>query len=325
MTELQTTWGWLVAVYLFLGGLGAGAFIATAVVSFATRERFKATVHFGAWASVISIAVGTLMLLLDVGKPFRALVLFKSFVHLDSWMAIGAWLLFGTMLLNGLFALFWTDTVLGWFGKVWKPLKEHRAIFQIVLGAIGILANLAVAIYTGVLLGVLPFRPLWYTWLLPTLFTASALCTGGVLVASYAIFGEQAEGHHRLVNGLGIYHVVMILAEGAVWVYFLRTALGGTTDAARSAQLLLTGGLSLVFWIVVVGLGLALPFVIHLIQLARLVKRTRPALVLHMLAIPLVLAGGLVMRWLVLSAGLPQMLASPSLQHILSGGVKFVP
>jgi formate-dependent nitrite reductase membrane component NrfD len=325
MPDLQTTWGWLVAVYLFLGGLGAGAFIATAVVSFATRERFKATVHFGAWSSAISIAVGTLMLLIDVGKPFRALLLPKSFVNFGSWMAIGAWLLFGTMLLNGLFALFWTDTVLGWFGKVWKPLKEKRAIFQIVLGAIGIPVNLAVAIYTGVLLGVLPFRPLWNTWWLPALFTASALCTGGVLVASYAIFGERTEGSHRLVNGLGIYHVVMIAVEGAIWVYFLRTALGGSTDAALSAQLLTSGGLSLIFWIVVVGLGLGLPFLIHLAQLARLVKRTRPALMLHMVGIPLVLVGGLVMRWLVLSAGLPQMLASPSLQHILQGGVKFVP
>jgi formate-dependent nitrite reductase membrane component NrfD len=325
MPELQTTWGWLVAVYLFLGGLGAGAFIATAVVSFATRERFKATIHFGAWASAISIAIGVLVLLIDVGKPFRAIVLPKSFVHLNSWMAIGAWLLFGAILFDGLFALFWTDTVLGWFAKVWKPLKEKRAIFQIVLGTIGIPLNLAVAIYTGVLLGVLPFRPLWHTWLLPALFTASALCTGGVLVASYAIFGERAEGHHRLVNGLGIYHVVMIAAEGAVWVYFLRAALGGTTDAANSAQLLTNGQLSLVFWIVVVGLGLSLPFLIHLVQLARLVRRTRPALALHMLAIPLVLGGGLVMRWLVLSAGLPQMLASPAIPQILQGGVKFMP
>jgi formate-dependent nitrite reductase membrane component NrfD len=69
MTEIQSTWGWLVAFYLFLGGLGAGAFVAIGIVSLATGERFKSTVRFGAWVSAIAIGVGTLFLLIDVGKP----------------------------------------------------------------------------------------------------------------------------------------------------------------------------------------------------------------------------------------------------------------
>jgi formate-dependent nitrite reductase membrane component NrfD len=324
MTQLQTTWGWLVAVYLFLGGLGAGAFCTVAVMSLASGERFRSTVRFGAWASAVAIGVGTLFLLFDAGKPFRALVLFRSFVNFRSWMTIGAWLLFGAILLNGLFALFWTDRVLGWFRKLWQPLADRRRIFQIVLAAIGIPLNLAVAIYTGILLGVLPFRPFWHTWLLPALFTASALCTGSVSVAGYAIARERAEGRQPLIDALGISHMVLIVVEAGIWAAYLRTTLRGGSDVARSAQALTSGGLGLVFWIVVVGLGLALPFLVHLTQLARLVRRTRPALVLHAVGIPSVLLGALVMRWAVLSAGLPQMLASPVIQQILDG-VRFVP
>ncbi|WP_366123908.1 NrfD/PsrC family molybdoenzyme membrane anchor subunit, partial [uncultured Campylobacter sp.] len=31
MTMVQTTWGWLIVIYLFLGGLGAGAFLCSAL------------------------------------------------------------------------------------------------------------------------------------------------------------------------------------------------------------------------------------------------------------------------------------------------------
>ena len=35
MVELQTTWGWLPAIYLFLGGLGAGAFLTVSILRLA--------------------------------------------------------------------------------------------------------------------------------------------------------------------------------------------------------------------------------------------------------------------------------------------------
>lgn len=325
MTQLQTTWGWLVAVYLFLGGLGAGAFVMVGIVSLATRERFKSTVRFGAWVSAIAIAVGTLFLLLDAGRPFRALLLWRSFVNFRSWMTIGAWLLFGAILLNGLFALSWTERVLGWARKVWQPLAERRRIYQVALAGIGILVNLGVAVYTGILIGVLPFRPLWHTWLVPALFTASALCTGSVVVVAYAMGRERLDGGRRLIEAVGIFHVVMICVEVGFWVAFLLTALRGSADASRSVRILTEGALAPLFWVVVVGMGLAVPFVVHTLRLTRIVKRARTALVLHAFAIPSVLIGAFIMRWAVLSAGLPQMLASPALNDILRGGVTFLP
>jgi formate-dependent nitrite reductase membrane component NrfD len=322
MVVLQTRWGWLVAIYLFLGGLGAGAFITASIVSLASRERFKSTVRFGAWASAISIAIGVLVLLIDVGKPFRAMVLFKSFVHMSSWMAIGAWLLFGAILFDGLFALFWTDRVLEWFGKVWKPLKEKRAIFQIVLAVIGLPLNLSVAIYTGVLLGVLPFRPLWHTWLLPALFTASALDTGVGLVTGYATLRERAEGVKRLRIGLEAAVITVIALEGAALWFYVTDRLNGGVDAARSAQLLTSGQLAVFFWALVVGLGLAVPLVMCIAQLSGAFRKAPAAI--PALAPISCLVGGWTLRFLVLSAGLPAMLSSPALPQILSG-IRFTP
>jgi formate-dependent nitrite reductase membrane component NrfD len=323
MTQLQTTWGWLVAFYLFLGGLGAGTFCAVAVVSLISGSRFKSTVRFGAWASAVAIGVGTFLLLLDVGQPFRALVLFRSFSHMSSWMAIGAWLLIVAIVINGLCALFWTELVLAWFGKVWKPLQEKASLVRTILAGVGIPVNLGVAIYTGVLLGVLPYRPLWHTWLLPLLFTSSALDTGVGLVAGYAALREKAEGAKRLRTALEATIIALITIEAIVLGFFLVTASNGSADAARSAEMLTSGTLSWALWIVVVGLGLVIPLGVCISQLAGLLKK-RAAQVVPLIGLSSCLIGGWTLRFLVLSAGLPQMLNSPGLQQIL-GGIQFIP
>jgi formate-dependent nitrite reductase membrane component NrfD len=317
---LQTTWGWLVAVYLFLGGLGAGCFVATAMVALTTGERFKATVRFGAWLSAITIAAGVLVLLLDVGKPFRAIVLFNSFGNLNSWMALGAWLLFGAILFNGLFALFWTEPVLKWVGGRVKLLEEKRKVFRAILAVIGIPVNVGVAIYTGVLLGVLPFRPFWHTWLLPALFTASALSTGSVCLAAYEHLRDGGKRVNGLVRAIGAFHLTLILVEVGIWVYYLRTMLNGAPDMASSARILVSGALAPVFWIVVIGLGLAIPFLVHTMQLSRVVKLPQ---VIFVLSIVTALVGGWTLRFVVLSAGLPSSLASPAFSQALEG-VRFM-
>ena len=321
MTEVQTTWGWIVAFYLFLGGLGAGSFVTAGIVSLVTGERYKDTVRFGAWASAIAIAVGTLFLLLDVGKPFRALVLFRSFVNMSSWMAIGAWLLIAAIMVNGLFALFRTEWTLGWIGRLWKPFQEKARTFRTILAVVGIPLNLGVAIYTGVLLGVLPFRPFWHTWLLPALFTASALSTGAVSLAAFEHLRDGGKRINGLVRAVGAFHLALILVEAGIWAAYLTTMRNGTPDMAGSANILLSGVLAPVFWIVMVGLGLAIPFVVHALQLTRLVKLPQAVFVLSIVT---ALAGGWTLRFLVLSVGLPQVLTSPAMQQALEG-IKFLP
>ncbi len=316
------TWGSLIAVYLFLGGLSAGCFIAAAMIALTTGERFKSTVRFGAWASAIAIVVGTLMLLIEVGKPLRALVLLKSFSNLQSWMAIGAWLVFGAILFNGMFTLFWTESVPRWVGAGVKFLENRRKVFRAILAVMGIFLNLGVAFYTGVLLGVLPFRPFWNTWWLPALFTASALDTGIGMVTAYATLRERGEGAARLRKILEESVIALILIEGVVLGYYLHKMLQGSADAARAAQLLISGAVSPVFWIVVVGFGLAVPFLVCFSQLSGPVRRATVALPL--LAIASCLLGGLALRFVVLWAGIPASLSSPSLMQILTG-TRFVP
>lgn len=318
MEGLQTTWGWLIAIYLFLGGLGAGAFIVSAIVSLVTGERFKSTVRFGAWVSAIAIAAGVLVLLIHSGKPFRALVMFNSFDNFSSWMAIGAWLLFGAILFNGLFALLWTDRVQNWLNGHMNWLYKARKPLRVILAVLGIFINLGVAIYTGILLSVLPFRPLWNTWWLPALFTVSALDTGIGIVTGYATLGERADGAKKLRVGLEAFIITVIIAEGVVLYLYLSNMLKSGGEVVRSVELLTKGVLSIPFWGVVVGMGLAIPLIICLFQLSGLLKK-KAAFVVPLIGLTSCLIGGWTLRFLVLSAGLPKTLTSPAFSQALDG------
>ena len=46
--QLQTHWGWLIAIYLFLGGVGAGAYTIAAINGFLGKEMEFST-RVGLW------------------------------------------------------------------------------------------------------------------------------------------------------------------------------------------------------------------------------------------------------------------------------------
>lgn len=225
---LQTNWGWEIAVYLFLGGLSAGILCVSAIINLVTKDKFKDTIRFGSWAGVVLLTIGVFLLLLDVGLPMRAIILWQSFIHLDSWMAFGAWFLFIGIIIYGIYALSNTK----WVTNKLKFLLKCRTALAVII----IPLSLGIAIYTGLLLGVLYSHPLWNTWLLPVLFTVSALDTGVAFVTGYAVLGESRlkEGLDRLKRVLEVSTVTLIVLEGVILTIYLTTvaSLGGVAAAS---------------------------------------------------------------------------------------------
>jgi formate-dependent nitrite reductase membrane component NrfD len=296
---LQTHWGWQIALYLFLGGLAAGTLCVSAVINLLTKDRFKKTIRFGAWAGTILLILGVLLLLIDLTMPMRGILLWKSFVNLDSWMAFGAWFLFAGIIFAGIYALSGT----GWITRKIRFLSKLQSVLAVII----IPVSIGIAIYTGILLGVLVSHPLWNTWLLPALFTVSALDTGVALVSGYATLRESKEqaGLFKLKRTLEISTVILIVLEVIVLAIFLATVSSSGDVANTSVQILTSGQLSLYFWILFIGLGLAIPLIVSAVLIMRheIAEKTRNALPL--VAISLCLVGGCALRFLILLAGLP--------------------
>ncbi len=304
---LQTQWGWPIALYLFLGGLGAGTLLVTALIDLKFKALAK-TVKWGAWAGVACLAVGTLLLLIDVTMPFRAIVLWQSFSNLGSWMAIGAWLLGIGIVLGGIWAL----------ASTFEKLAGLRKPFRIIVMVLGV----CIAAYTGILLSVLAAHPLWNTPLLPVLFLVSAVDTGVALtVIISAVFDKADPARETVITLLEKATVVLIAVEAVVLIALLALVATGSETGAASVGILTTGALAVPFWVLFVVVGLLVPAVVAFMAgkgakkdaaavapaegeeaAAEAPKKKAP---LGLIGATCCLIGGCALRFLILMAGIP--------------------
>lgn len=314
---LQTMWSWQPALYLFLGGMGAGAFVMAAVLFLIDRTRHRLIVCVSMWAALASLAVGLLLLLSELITPARGLLMWQSFGHFTSWMTYGAWGAFAAMAVFAVSALLATRPVGVWLATKWKWFEKHGVALRRVLAVVGIVLGAFVAVYTGMLLMSAGGVPLWNTLLLPVLFTVSAFDTGVALVEIVAVLLSKKDAlapKARVIMERAV--VVLVLVECVVMAAFLasmlgadgQTAMGAT--AASSAALLVSGGLAACFWGMVVACGLVLPLVMAAAGLVLhrrggkkpCPKRLQGALMAIGAAGALI--GGCELRFLILAAGI---------------------
>lgn len=315
---VQSMWGLEPAVYLFLGGLAGGTFFVSAIVRLITKDRFPCLALISPWVSVIALAVGLLCLVVEVEKPLQALMMWKSFVNFGSWMTIGAWLLFAAIAVFGVCALFSTPRLAMAIESLIKPLKSARkGIVQVTL-ILGAVLGVLVAAYTGVLLMAAGAIPLWNTPLIPTLFTVSAL-DAGASVTIVCLLLEKGGQTARLKKVLTGSVVGLVVAEALVLLVLLMTLSGGNQSQSVSALTLTEGSLSLLFWGLVVGVGLAVPFVLGVVEMVGLVKNKEPARILHFIAVVCALVGGFALRYVILAGGVHGVMVSPDTQQAIMG------
>lgn len=276
MIELQTAWGWQVALYLFLGGLGAGTFIAATLLGFVRRKRHRRALAASYWIAVACIAAGLLSLLSEVVHPGRALLMWQSFSHLASWMALGAWAALAALVVFSVTAFLTTRNTSELLSGVWEEHPGLRKRLRTFFSLVGLVLAFFMALYTGMLLKAAPGIPFWNSWLLPCLFVASALGAGLNVVASLAVLTGSARKVSRTRRRLFAGIVIGVVAvESALLFFYLANMLQGGSGAQPSqqfaaqvsAELLLSGSCSLPFWGLVIAGGLVAPLILSVLSL----------------------------------------------------------
>jgi formate-dependent nitrite reductase membrane component NrfD len=283
-------WGWLAAIYLFLGGLGAGAMAYAALFELSGR-RYEGDrcpevcpiTLVGATVPGPVVAAGVLLLVLELGaglrEPWRIPLMYT---HADSVMTWGVWLL--TLFIPVAFLYGFLELV-----HVYPRARSavaNRAPFlqnlpirrtKRIVAAVGGVLALGVATYTGILISAVgPAVPFWSTPLvpflpiptLPLLFLISALSTGEALTVDLAATlltnGEAPRGRREHFIHLGL-----ITAEAVLLGQFLAHAFLEGEAAAASARNILIGSQSVVFWVFIMVLGFVIPFVGHVYAAGR--------------------------------------------------------
>lgn len=303
-------WGWLVAIYLFLGGMGAGSFMIASVLELTGKRyehEYSPTALVGAGISGPLILVGTVLLILDLGaglhEPWRIPLMFINFQSVMTW---GIWILslfLPIAFLYGLLEIMQVyPEVLARARKQLRFLPEtfpYRRIKRVIC-TVGFVLAIGTAIYTGVLLSVVEAVPLWATPILPALFLVSAISTGIGLCIDLAASLVVPEVPHRFKN-LPLVHIILIGLEVALLALLLIMAIDQGGEAAESAKLILNGNGRIVFWGLVVGFGMVYPFAVHLYAFTR----HSHGYLSGILAGAGIVLAGLFVRYLIVAAAVP--------------------
>jgi len=253
---LENAWGWLIVSYLFLAGAGAGAFIAAVACELLAPDWSKSLARAGSLAAGPLVAVGTMCLVFDLEagfwQPWRQLYLVSNLSSMISW---GVFVLSLFIPVALLYAAALNDlTVVGRYAKKYFWHLE----------VIGSVLAVATAVYTGILIAVVNGVPFWNTPLMPVLFMASAMSTGlAVAMIGAALIDITTI---RTLSNFALGHVIFLAIEAVVLMLLIFMSLTRSVEAAASANMLISGVLSPYFWLLVVILGILVPFTLSIVE-----------------------------------------------------------
>ncbi len=231
--KTQQEWHWLIAIALFLAGIGGGAFIVSSWV---------VKLPLGSFIGILIVAIGSsLAFFLDLDRKSQFWrVMFRP---QTSWISRGI-LLIMLFTLFGLLSLIIDSPVLLWVATIC---------------AVGVM------MYSGFVLSYSPSIPFWNTPLLPLISIVYGLMGGVALLFGISPPGPELKLLETWEMGL--------IAVCAILIFAYLITMSSSTIAAREAtSSLVTGRLAPVLWGLVVVAGLIIPFVLAYLARLNLVS-----------------------------------------------------
>jgi formate-dependent nitrite reductase membrane component NrfD len=257
--------------------------------------------RYGALIAPVPVIVGTLFIIFELGRPFRALNLFKL-INLSP-MSIGSWVVGLFIVISIAYAL----TYILPSSLVGKLVRSMRQLLAWLILPFGF----GLAVYTAILLGAMPARPFWNSPVIAMLFVLSAL-SGGIAIIMLALLlfhrrpGSAAD-HERSMHLLGGTDAMLLLGELLVILFFLLFAQLSIGSVKESVSVILPSGeLGAQFWGLVVMIGILLPAGMELSKFVpgrAATNSISSARLFEFTAAALILIGGFALRYIVVVAG----------------------
>ncbi|MGF1747867.1 MULTISPECIES: cytochrome c nitrite reductase subunit NrfD [Vibrio] len=263
-------WDWIIAIYLFLAGMSAGAVMIALYLKRNVIEGNPADngiLKAMAWLAPFGIIVGLLILVFHLTKPlefWKIMIYFNptsvmsmGVILFQVYMAVlFVWigLIFRKPIMDFLGGKFdFVETILIKLEKVENGIEIFLGVLAIVLAA-----------YTGFLLSALKTYPMLNNPVLPILFLFSSLSSGAAASLLFGILVFKEDAHSPSVKWVHSFERPVVLFELFVIVTFFTGLIfsGGQNEAA--AWNAIGGGFwSNWFWYGVIGLGMLLPLAMN--------------------------------------------------------------
>ncbi|MBM4347911.1 MAG: hypothetical protein FJ107_07235, partial [Deltaproteobacteria bacterium] len=253
----QQEWKAIIAIYLYLAGMGAGSFIIGTLIQWTGAAfnplstpfiellgiRFDLTRIPILWGPVM-VAIGAPFLILDLGIKWR--FMYACLNPRTSWVARG-------FIILSVFIVFG----LALFAKSLLPFKwfHPQSTLWLTPEVIAFVFAFATALYTGILLKATKSVPLWNTHLLPLLFLVSALSTGSMSIILSTLGTGLLSYNSGAMKALMIGEQILVVIEGILLYFFLIQRYKASEQGKDSVRLLVTGKLRYIFWQGIIVLG----------------------------------------------------------------------
>lgn len=290
-----TLWEFPISLYLFLGGLSAGILLFSAILHLINKE--DEFVGASRWAPIIvpfALSLGLLALLYDLGNPLYAWRLFTT-IRLESPMSWGAWVLLVVTPISILWIMTYVRQL---FPKFKYETIKMPFLYKVEAFAIKYKKYMAIAllpltvilgIYTGILLSAFNARPLWNNAILGPLFLVSGLSTAAATVILFA------KSHHER-HWFSKIDILLIIIEIGLIIHLIMGYYAGNEMQTEAVKILVGGDFTTMFFGFLVVLGLLVPLILEVFELAGFkVPVIIPAI--------LILIGGLIFRIMMVEAG----------------------
>jgi len=244
-------WGLWVAMYLFLAGLAAGAYMLAAFEYLFNVPQFKDTGKTMLWAALVTLPAGLASIGMDLGHMDR---IWKVYLqpNFTSFLALMVW---------G-YTIFLVLILISLYLALTQPDKK---VMKIVMW-IGFVASILVAGGVGFLLGGNATRLFWHVGLLPVQFPVFAIASGAALMLVIVGWFMPRLDEKQRGDLLWLLAIITI-ATSVAKLYFLfadltQSLYGGATDNVIAVQYMLTGPHAFMFWGVQIVIGLAIPVIV---------------------------------------------------------------
>lgn len=291
--KTQRVWGVNHAGWFTLMGIGGGVFLLGRIFDITLEAGRVLGLPIVDVVSFVTIAIGGLILIADLGRPLQAWRAFRNVrVSIISW---GAWadlvfLTFGGLLM--LPDLTFGDSTpfsgLGWDSHATSGIGR----VMLVLASI---AAVVVMVYAGAVLARPRSIPYWHSVAIPIQFLASSLAMAMATLMLIVVLDGGDVTRSELLATAGLTTVLLV----TIVVHLsTRTAAPGKKE---SIERLTRGSLRGTFLYAAVGAGTVLPIVLGLLALG---FDGGAREVLAVLTLPLLVVGGFLLRLDTLRAGI---------------------
>ncbi|HIP30526.1 MAG TPA: polysulfide reductase [Sulfurospirillum arcachonense] len=302
-------WPWPIAVYLFLAGLSAGSIIVALLVKWNRHEGeaisiWDAMVKAGAILAPVTIILGLMLLILDLGKPLSFYWLLISY-NFTSVMTLGVLALFVYTPIVLLFMLLiFEDTlkrvkILSFLLPVVVFVKSFHNFAKLIEYSLFGLA-IVVGAYTGFLLSAVSAFPMWNSPVLPLLFLTSGISAGVAANILIGLLFFKSSINKESIRYLLVMDLRVIMTEiPLILVLFVGMMYSGGNSFEAAKDALTTGLWANVFWFGVIGVGLVLPLIIAFTALGNHAYRVGYIMINSFV----VLCGVIMLRFYIVYAG----------------------